>query len=356
MKVIFTCGGTAGHIYPAISVANLLKERHPKAEILFVGAEGAMETRLVPQDGYEIRTVKVSNLRHSLSPKAFAHNAKAIKLLLGANAQARKILDDFKPDIVVGTGGYASYPVASEAAKRGIPTAIHESNAMPGWTTRMLASKANVMLVSFEESKKYYEKAKRIEVVGTPVREGFFHRKDKQSPVGDKSLVLSFWGSLGARDMNRRMLEFIKLEDGCFNHIHASGKSGYPAMKESVGDKIDLREFIMDMPDIMPSADVVICRAGASTLAEICAAGIPAILVPSPNVTNNHQDANARVLEKAGAAIRIPEPDCTGETLYTRVIELLRDNDKRTQMSKAARDLAVIDSAEKIYNIIMENV
>lgn len=355
MRVIFTCGGTAGHIYPAVSVANLLRERHPKAEILFVGAEGAMETRIVPQEGYNIRTVKVSNLRHSLSPKAFAHNAKAVKLLLGANAQARKILDDFKPDVVVGTGGYASYPITSEAAKRGIPTAVHESNAMPGWTTRMLASKVDIMLVGFEESKKYYSNAKHVEVVGMPVREGFL-RNNEQSRAVQKPLVLSFWGSLGARDMNRMMLDFIKLEDDSFTHIHAAGKSGYTAMKDSVGGKIDLREFILDMPDVMPSADVVICRAGASTLAEICAAGKPAILVPSPNVTNNHQDANARVLENSGAAIRIPESECTGEMLYMRTIELLRDSEKRARMSKAAGDLAVIDSAERIYQIIIKFV
>lgn len=351
MKVIFTCGGTAGHIYPAVSVANLLRERHPKAEILFVGAEGAMETRLVPQEGYNIRTVKVSNLRHSLSPKAFVHNANAIKLLLGANTQARRILDEFKPDIVVGTGGYASYPITSEAAKRGIPTAVHESNAMPGWTTRMLASKVEVMLVGFKESKKYYSNAKHVEVVGMPVREGFL-RRNEQSRVDKKPLVLSFWGSLGARDMNRMMLDFIELEDGSFTHIHAAGKSGYAAMKDSVGDKIDLREFILDMPNVMPFADVVICRAGASTLAEICAAGIPAILVPSPNVTNNHQNANARVLENAGAAIRIPESECAVEMLYMRTIELLQDSEKRAAMSKAAGDLAVIDSAERIYQII----
>ncbi|MCL1819895.1 MAG: undecaprenyldiphospho-muramoylpentapeptide beta-N-acetylglucosaminyltransferase [Oscillospiraceae bacterium] len=347
MRIIFTCGGTAGHIYPAVSVANLLKERHPNAEILFVGAENGMETQLVPRDGYNIQTIKISNLRHSLSPKAFAHNAKAVHLLLSANSKAREILNDFRPDIVVGTGGYASYPITAEASKKGIPTAIHESNAMPGWTTRMLAPKVSVVLVSFDVSKKYYPKARRVETVGTPVRAGFLQRSNS----GGVPLVLSFWGSLGASEMNKMMLDFIKLEDDSFRHIHIAGKRAFAAMKEAAGDKIE--EFLYDMPSVMTSADVVICRAGASTLAELCASGRPSILIPSPNVTNNHQDANARVLENAGAAIRIPESECTAEILYRQTKELLRDIEKRAVMSEAAENLASLDSAERIYQIIM---
>jgi len=350
MKIIFTCGGTAGHIYPAISVANLIKERHPTAEILFVGAENGMETKLVPKDGYDIRTVKISNLRRSLSPGSVKHNLRSISYLLNSDRQAQKILDDFKPDIVVGTGGYASYPITSAAAKRGIPTAVHESNAIPGLTTRMLAAKVDVMLVSFESSRKYYPKAKRVETVGTPVRSGFLQRPEPSA----KPLLLSFWGSLGARDMNRIILDFIKLEDGSFNHIHVTGKSAFAAMSKEIGDKIELNEFLYDMPSVMTSADLVICRAGASTLAEICAAAKPSILIPSPNVTNNHQDSNARVLESAGAAIRLPEDECTGETLYRYTIELLRDTDKRARMSKAAQTLAVLDSTERIYQIILQ--
>ncbi|MCL2081591.1 MAG: glycosyltransferase, partial [Oscillospiraceae bacterium] len=237
MRIIFTCGGTGGHIYPAVSVANLIRERHPDAAILFVGAENGMETRLVPREGYELRTVRIANLRHSLSPRAVKHNLRSLRLLLGANAEARRIIDDFKPDAVVGTGGYASYPVTLEAAKRGIPTAVHESNAMPGWTTRMLASKVDVMLISFEASRKYYPRAKRVETVGTPVRSGFF---DRPAPSA-KPLLLSFWGSLGARDMNRMMLGFMKL-GGAFEHIHASGKSAFAEMSREAGDRV--REFI----------------------------------------------------------------------------------------------------------------
>jgi UDP-N-acetylglucosamine--N-acetylmuramyl-(pentapeptide) pyrophosphoryl-undecaprenol N-acetylglucosamine transferase len=350
MKIIFTCGGTAGHIYPAISVANLIKERHPDAEILFVGAENGMETKLVPKDGYEIRTIKISNLRRSLSPDAIKHNLLSLSQLLNSDRQAQRILDDFKPDIVVGTGGYASYPLTAAAAKRGIPTAVHESNAMPGLTTRMLAAKVDVMLVSFESSMTYYQKAKRVETVGTPVRDGFLQR---HKPA-EKPLLLSFWGSLSARDMNRIIVDFIKLEDGSFNHIHVTGKAAFAAMSQEIGDKVELKEFLYDMPSAMTAASLVICRAGASTLAELCAAAKPSILIPSPNVTNNHQDSNARVLENAGAAIRIPEAECTGEMLYKHTIELLKNTEKRACMSKAAQALAVLDSAERIYQVIMQ--
>jgi UDP-N-acetylglucosamine--N-acetylmuramyl-(pentapeptide) pyrophosphoryl-undecaprenol N-acetylglucosamine transferase len=311
--------------------------------------ENGMETKLVPKDGYENRTVKVSNLRRSLSHDAIKHNLKSISRLLSSDRQAQRILDDFKPDIIVGTGGYASYPITAAAAKRGIRTAVHESNAMPGLTTRMLASKVDAMLVSFESSIEYYPKAKRVELVGTPVRSGFLQRHNP----AEKPLLLSFWGSLGARDMNRIILDFIKLEDGSFRHIHVTGKSAFAAMSQEVGDRIELKEFLYDMPSVMTSADLVICRAGASTLAELCAAAKPSILIPSPNVTNNHQDSNARVLENAGAAIRIPEAECTAKKLYKRTTELLRDTETRASMSNAAQHLAVLDSAEKIYQIIM---
>jgi UDP-N-acetylglucosamine--N-acetylmuramyl-(pentapeptide) pyrophosphoryl-undecaprenol N-acetylglucosamine transferase len=356
MKIIFTCGGTGGHIFPAVSVANMVRRRHPTAEILFVGAEGGMETRLVPQNGYEIKTVQIKSLRHSLSPKAIAHNAKVLSLLIKSAAQARKILDKFKPDIVVGTGGYASFPMVREAAKRGVPTIIHESNAMPGWTTRALASKVDTVLVSFEESAKYYTKAKRIETVGMPVREAFFSFREAEPDKGEKPTVLSFWGSLGARDMNNMMKEFIALEDGSFRHVHASGRMAYEGMKGLAKADVEILEFIDDMPAMMVKADLVICRAGASTLAELCAAEKPSILIPSPNVTNNHQDANARILERYGAAVRMPEKECTAKTLYSCVKELLADGETREKMAKKALELSVLDSTERIYSIIMKAI
>ncbi len=364
MKILFTCGGTAGHIYPAVAVAHLIKSRHKDAEILFVGAENGMETRLVPAEGYPIKTVTVKNLRHSLHPKAFLYNAKVVMGLVAARAQAAKILQSFDPDMVIGTGGYASYPVASVAARMGIPTAVHESNAMPGWTTRMLSSKADAMLISFADSQQYYPKSKQVLMVGTPVRPDFINgsdRADARKALGitdDLPLVVSFWGSLGARDMNRMMLDFMAMHKGGFHHIHASGKFAFEEMQTKVAPHplLDLREFIFDMPLVMRAADVVLCRAGASTLAELCAAGKPAILVPSPNVTNNHQEANARVLERSAAALCLRETECSGQRLYHEVTTLLADTERRRAMSLAASKLGVLDASERIYQVIQSHM
>ncbi|GHV37025.1 UDP-N-acetylglucosamine--N-acetylmuramyl-(pentapeptide) pyrophosphoryl-undecaprenol N-acetylglucosamine transferase [Clostridia bacterium] len=353
MRLIFTCGGTAGHIYPAVALAEIVRSRHPNAEILFVGARDGMETKLVPKEGYPIRTVTARRLRHSLSPKALAYNVKTAAGLLKSRKEAREILLDFKPDMVIGTGGYASYPITAEAARMKIPTAVHESNAMPGWTTRALAPKVTHMLVSFEDSQKYYKRA--TEVVGTPVRGDFL-----MSPKSDteKPLLVTFWGSLGARDMNAMIDEFVKLEiaDGVpFRHIHAFGKS-YAREASELPKDIELREFIYDMPSVMSAADLLICRAGASTLAEICAAGKPSILVPSPNVTHNHQEPNARVLERAGAAAVLLEGGLDGAALYARAKALLADKKRLEAMGRAARGLAVNDSAERIYQLIMREI
>ena len=378
MKVIFTCGGTGGHIYPAVGVAKLLRQRHPDANILFVGAEGGMETRLVPKEGFEITAVKVYNLRHSVKPSALAHNVKSLVSLVGARRQARAILTGFKPDMVVGTGGYASYPVTIEAAKLGIPTAAHESNAVPGWTTRMLSGSVDEMMISYERSGEYYKKCKSVTLTGTPVR-GEFIGRDKADCLralgydDGKPLVLSFWGSLGARDMNRMILGCFELEaaDGYpFRHIHACGKTGYQWMPRELklpvetlpggigvtSGSLELREFIYDMPLMMNAADIVLCRAGASTLAELCAAAAPSILIPSPNVTNNHQDANARVLEEAGASYRMPESECTGEILYRRIRQLLSERRRLSAMSENAANMAILDATERIYTAIMRHI
>ncbi|GHU88710.1 UDP-N-acetylglucosamine--N-acetylmuramyl-(pentapeptide) pyrophosphoryl-undecaprenol N-acetylglucosamine transferase [Clostridia bacterium] len=353
MRLIFTCGGTAGHIYPAIAIAEIVRSRHPTAEILFVGAEDAMETTLVPKEGYRIKTIPARRLRHSLSPKALTYNVKTAVGMLESRRRARAILKEFQPDMVIGTGGYASYPITVEAARMKIPTAVHESNAVPGWTTRALAPKATHMLVSFEDSKKYYKRG--TEVVGTPVRGDFLM---SPKPDSEKPLLVTFWGSLGARDMNAMTDEIIRLEvaDGVpFRHIHAFGKA-YTREQSELPPDIDLREFIYDMPSVMAAADLLICRAGASTLAEICASGKPSILIPSPNVTNNHQESNARVLERSGAAVVLLESECTAETLYGQVKALLGDKRRLKAMGKAAHNLAVTDSAERIYRIIMDTI
>ena len=368
MNVIFTCGGTAGHINPAIAVANILKERHPDARILFIGASGHMEEKLVPQAGYELVCLPGSGLSRSISFTGLKKNVKAVKNVVSAISQCKKYIRDFGADVVVGTGGYASFPALHAASKLGIPTIVHEANAVPGVTTKMAAKTATRVLVAFEESAQYYKKPEKVEVVGMPVRKEFVltRREDARRALGldNRPLVVSAFGSLGARAMNYAMADFMKLESDAgmpFQHIHATGSYGWKWMPEHLQklgvdadscSGLDLREYIYNMPTVMAAADVIISRAGASTLNEIGASGTPCILIPSPNVTNDHQTKNAKVLAQRGGAVLIPEGEDMGRKLYDAVTELLADEGRRNQMSAALRQSVITDSAQRICAMI----
>ena len=367
MKILFTCGGTAGHINPAIALARLFQSRHQDCQVLFAGADNGMERTLVPHEGYELRTVYVNTIHRAWKWKDIKHNIMTVVTLPQARRQARAILDEFQPDLVVGTGGYASYPVVKEAARRGIHTAVHESNAVPGLTTKLLSKVVDRVMVGFEDSRKHYPHPERVVVTGTPVRRDFFDhtRKEARQALGltdDCPLVLSYWGSLGADVMNRYMADFFQAEaaEGFpFHHIHGAGRN-YKSLTATLQQRgVDLtggaevREYIYDMPLVMAAADLVVCRAGASTISELTAIAKPCVLVPSPNVTNNHQEKNARVLEHHGAAVVLLEPEIDGAALYREVKDLLADPEKRAAMSKALSELSVTDAAEEIYQTLM---
>ena len=370
MNVIFTCGGTAGHINPAIAVANILKQRKPDCKILFIGAEGHMEEKLVPAAGYELITLPGSGLSRKLNLAGIKKNINAVKCVVNAVTKCKKIIRDFDADVIVGTGGYASFPAIYAGAKLGVPTVVHESNALPGLTTKMAASVATKVLVCFEESVKHYKHPEQVEVVGMPVRQEFITtgktEAKKMLGLEDVQVVVSAFGSQGAKVMNQTTAAIFPLEqeDGFpFHHIHAVGSFGWGWMPELVKEKgvdyencasIDMREYIFDMPTVMAAADVVIGRAGSATCNEIATTGTPCILIPSPNVTGNHQEKNARVLEAAGGAVVILEKDCTPEVLYAELQGLLVDEERREQMSKALRGLVKIDSAERICDIVEE--
>lgn len=368
MNVIFTCGGTAGHINPAIAVANILKERHPACEILFIGAKGRMEERLVPKAGYRLECLPGAGLTRGVSFQALKKNVKVAKDLAGSISRCKKIIRQFRADVVVGTGGYASFPALYAGAKLGIPTCVHESNAVPGLTTKMAASRADRVLVSFAESAQYYRHPERVEVVGMPVRKEFITITKEQARgqlgLDSRPLVVSAFGSLGARDMNRAVAEMMKLEQAegfPFQHIHATGSFGWEWMPDHVRELgirldrgIDMREYIYDMPTVMNAADVIISRAGASTLNEIGASGTPCVLVPSPNVTNDHQTKNAQILADRGGAVLLREGEDMGRKLYEEVTALLADRPRREEMSAALRDMVVLDSAERICDMIEE--
>ena len=369
MKVIFTCGGTAGHVNPALAVAGLIREQKPDSEILFVGARRGIERRLIEEAGWPFKAVEISSFHRSLKPKEIRHNLISVKNLVCSPAQARAVLKEFPADLVVGTGGYASYPLIRAAAKQGIPTAIHESNAIPGLTTRLLEKYADLIMVGFEECRKNYRDPAKVLVTGTPVRGDFFAltRKEAKAKLGmddGRPLIVSFWGSLGAASMNRQMADFLKLEEKerKFHHVHGAGVVGSRQMSEylsgagvdlSAVPEIEVREYISDMGTLMRAADLVISRAGASTISELTALGVPAIIVPSPNVANNHQEHNARVLSDAGGAVLIPEKDCSGKFLYETACAVLEDRERHKAMRDAMASLGTVDAARQIYDAVM---
>ncbi len=369
MNIIFTCGGTAGHINPAIALAKLFRERQPDCNILFIGAKGGMEERLVPREGFELKTLVISNFQRKINLHNIKHNLISLKNVFASARDAKRYIREFQADVIVGMGGYASYPAMKQGAKMGIPTLVHEANAVPGLTTKMVAEHVDKIMVAYEESGQYYKHQDRVVKVGMPVQQEFV-RADKEAMkeklgFAGKTLVVSCWGSLGARDMNRQMIDFMKLEaeEKPFHHIHATGAGAWEWMPQEVKDagvvleenpQIDLRDYIYNMPELMVAADLMISRAGASTLNEIAASGTPSIIVPSPNVTNNHQEKNARVLEARGGAVVIRESESSGKLLYETAKSILSDAERADKMAQAARASAVLDSAERIYDLIIK--
>ena len=368
MKVIFTCGGTAGHVNPALALAGYMRQQDPKARFLFVGTPDGMERDLVEKAGYPFRGIPMGGFQRSLGHGGLGHNLNSLAMLARSRSRARAILRDFRPDLVVGTGGYASYPMVKAAAKAHIPTAVHESNMVPGLTTKMLEEYAGVIMVGFEDCRQHYRHPERIAVTGTPVRGDFFRlsREEARKKLGfddDAPLVVSFWGSLGASHMNEAMVDFFRREDAegyPFRHIHAAGKGSWPVMEQKLRElglprspHLDVRQYIYDMDVVMAAADVVLCRAGASTISELTALGKPTVMVPSPYVTNNHQEKNARLLETHGGAVVITEPEATGGGLYDAVSAILSDSEKRTSMARAMKELGIPDATARIYDTVM---
>ena len=371
MNVIFTCGGTGGHINPAIAVANTWKEKYPDSRILFIGGQNGMEQKLVPDAGFELIGLPAHGMVRGKSFKAITKNIGVLWETLQGVRKCKKIIKDFKPDVIVGTGGYASFPALMAGTLLKIPTCVHEANAMPGLTTRMIADRVNKVLVCFPQSAKHYKHPERVEVVGMPVRKEFLFTKkeDARRELGldERPVVLSAFGSQGAKVMNENVGVMFRLEKDAnypFQHIHAVGSYGWEWMPDYVRDQgvdlqqtksIDMREYIYNMPTVMAAADVVISRAGASSCNEIAASGTPCILIPSPNVTDNHQEKNARALEEKGGAIVILEKDSSGQVFMDTVTQLLGDTQRCNAMSRALLDLAVPDSAQRLCTI-MENL
>lgn len=368
-KIVFTTGGTGGHINPALAVAGEIRRKYPKAEILFIGTSDRLETKLVPDAGFDLKTVEMSGFQRKPSIENLKRNLLTIKRLLTVTGKVKKIFEAFPPDIVIGFGGYVSGPVVRTAAKMGIPTVIHEQNAFPGVTNKALAKMVDKVMLTAKEAEKYMQPKNPVAVTGLPVRQEIVEADREFSRaelnVGDKPLILSMGGSLGARTINEAMVDVIgRLQpEHKFRFIHATGKFGTwvpDKLKENGVDlsdpDVEVREYITDMDVCMSAADIIIGRSGASTLSELQATGSASILIPSPNVTENHQYHNAMALVNNGAAEIIEEKDLTGEKLTNMILELINNPEKLSSMRKNSNNMAILDATERIISIVEETI
>jgi UDP-N-acetylglucosamine--N-acetylmuramyl-(pentapeptide) pyrophosphoryl-undecaprenol N-acetylglucosamine transferase len=370
IKVLLAGGGTAGHVNPALAIAEIIKSHHPDAEFAFAGNPEKLEAKLVPQAGYKFYPIAVEGFQRKINKKNIKRNAHALKCLAKTGKTSRNIIRDFKPDLVIGTGGYVSGPIVRTAAKMGIPTAIHEQNAYPGVTNKLLSKYADCVMLTVEEAKQYLNPKIEYTVTGLPVRSGFakITKEQARKELGfdnDTVCILSTGGSLGAGAINSTVLDLIAWygkQGITVNHIHSYGGNGRETQFEKClaekGVKIDgnkhliVKEYINNMPTCMAAADLVISRCGANALTELEAMGRGAILVPSPIVAGNHQYHNGMVLQKAGAAIVIEQKNLTSQWLIDTVKGLLDDRKKLAALSENAAALYIKDTNDRIYNAL----
>lgn len=370
-RIMIATGGTGGHINPALAVAGYIRENYPDAQILFVGTAVKMEAQLVPAAGFDFKTIEIQGFSRDLTPAGLIKNIKTLFLIVKSSSQAKKIIKEYNPDVVLGFGGYVSGPVLKTAAKMGIPTAVHEQNAFPGVTNKTLAKRVDRVMLTAPEAEKYFQSKNPCVVTGLPVR-GEMINADRdisraELKLDDRPLILSMGGSLGAKVINESMTELIaqRYEKKDRYFLHATGKNGvgmFDVLKNE--KKIDLennkhimlREYIDDMYRCMAAADLVICRAGASTLSELQAMGKPSILVPYPYAAENHQYHNAMALVNNGAAILIEDKDLTGERLIKEVDKLLAHPEKLKEIGENAKKMAIYDATERIVKCICEIV
>lgn len=365
MKVLLAAGGTAGHVNPALAIAKGIAQRWPGAEIHFAGRKTGMEYRLVTAAGYPFHHIEVHGIQRSVSPKNLARNASAAWHLLFAPGAAKKILDEVQPDLVIGAGGYVSGPVLQSAARRGYKTAIHEQNAYPGVTNRILAKDVDVVFAPTDSAVQRLGRPGKTIVTGNPVDPAFF-AQDREAcrekiNAGGRPVIVSYGGSLGAQRVNQVVAELAAwhLANRDFLHIHATGsieKEAFAqlAAEKGIADKENfvIREYIDDMPAVLAAADLVICRAGALTLAELAAVGRASVLIPSPNVAENHQYYNALEFVRVGAAEVFEEKELSGRLLADTVNVLLADPATTVQMGRAAKSLSHPEALEKILDAL----
>lgn len=366
MRFVVAGGGTGGHIYPALAIARGLKDRYPGAEILYIGTVRGMEAGIVPKEGLPFKGIAAAGLKRKLSPR----NLLVLWQAGHGFLQANRIISHWRPDAVIGTGGYVCGPVVLAAALRGIPTLIHEQNALPGVTNRILSRFAGGVAVTFEDSMRYFPRRKTVRLTGLPVRPEILRANkraglEKLGLESGRFLLFSFGGSRGARTINEAMVAVMKMfaGDPRLNILHVTGKDGYKDFLELCASSgidmgkngnVTVMSYLYNIQDALAAADLVISRAGAATLAELTALGIPSILVPYPYASENHQEFNARALEEEGAALVVLDRQLSGELLCNKVAELLDDRDKLSEMASASKKMGKDQALDDIIDYVDE--
>ncbi len=356
MRILLAGGGTAGHINPALAIADYAVKNDKNTKVLFVGTKRGMESSRVPEAGYDIKFVEVEGLSKKLSYKNF----KALIHMLTAKKKCKKIIREFAPDIVIGTGGYVCAPAVMAANSLNIPTLIHEQNVFPGSAIKLLGKTSSVTAISFEDSRKYLSDAKELLFSGNPIRESILDckRDDARRTLGldDEKYIVFFGGSLGAAAINKVAVQYIKALDGNngIKVLFGTGERNYDSvMTELKGfdipENVTVSPYIHNMDIVMNAADLLVCRSGAITVSEVAALGKAAIFVPSPNVTHNHQEYNARALSDSGAAVTILEKDFSLDSLKDAMEDILFNEAKHTEVCKKALSLSSTKALEIIY-------
>lgn len=357
MKVIVSGGGTGGHIYPAIAICQKLEKEISDLEILYIGIKGGPEEKIVEKYGYDFKPIKAMGLPRKISKKlfkSFITNLKGLK-------EAKKIIKDFKPDIVIGTGGYVCAPILYQASRKKIKTLIHESNSYPGITTKLLSSRVDAVCISFEEAKKYLKYKENIYITGNPVR-GSFNEKfteedlDKLGIKKDRPVVFSFGGSNGSYSLNEAVKEMSKLMKGDFYLLHQTGNTYYDNFKKeySKNEFLNIFPYIDNIDLFYSVSDLVIASSGAMSLSEISSLAKASILIPKAYTTENHQEFNARNYLEHGASLMILEKDLTGKKLYDSIKNIVEDKNKLKIMGEKAKALQNPNAGDEIYKIIQK--
>ncbi len=362
MRIIVTGGGTGGHIYPAIAIAQKFQKENPDCEVLYVGSEHGMEKDLVPRMGYNIKLVDAKGINRTNPLKL----AETIHHTNRGIIQSSKILKEFKPDYIIGTGGYACFPTIFTGARMGIPCYLHEQNAFPGVANRSLERYVKKVFLGFDDARKYFRDEKKIIYAGNPVRETFFNltREEARKNLGiseDEIVILSFGGSLGAETINNTAFELMKRLNGKEHYrlIFGTGvryKEIIDAKIKNDGveiqSNIEVKDYINNMDNYLMASDLVIERSGALSVAETTVCGKPSVLIPSPNVTANHQYFNAKAVADRGGAILVEEKDLVVIDLVDQIISLLRNKKKLTEMGECAKECAPMEALDIIYKEI----